>query len=656
MKKKKIILPNLRYENSPDVDSTLRVGFEEERSFLRNDDRDIVLDLSEQFRTERANSKKYKFYGKMKMIFRNLYLGSSDYGYLRERLFLLTDGSDNCFAGYLPYDEFSFLRQNVDREAVIDQSVSSLDEFTGFNIVKSGSTIEHVEINTDNAYQSNWNFYLSYVISGDTEYTMKYTVTGTTLPPLSFTSGQGIPFRVAETSNVYILTSPVKHGISQGEYILVDEIPTPFYVNSVGNSIYRSEEYVLTISKSQVGGYRFNGLVNGKRCTDIKDVENSTSEYYVHKHKIIDELSDHIIDKVGFESPIWEDEKKLVFENSVGDNDVLVVRNRMESIIFDHFTPFTLSGITNNLGYTPTDLYTSVIFRNTNGYFTYPPKVGYSFHFHDTWVDEHFDGTSSVESTIPSSGFTRDSITTFTQGLPLPSGTILHGAFVEYDPKTMKERIISEAFHRFSSNPDVFQHDQADPTILSGASPTNMFGLYYQPHYRFKMRELSPYTETSRTNKIYNLPENARYFPNEKLWRWRDLYDEGYIDPDGYGTDYPYMNDIHFIHKDINFYLRNELYYQNKRDGITAFDNLKSADNCEISDPNFGTNIAVNPTPSVTPSVTPTPSITMTPSVTPTVTPTSSVTPTPSITVTPSTTVTPTPSITPSITPTECPV
>ena len=137
MEKKKIILPSLRYENSPDVDSSLRVGFEEDRSFLRNDDRDVVLDLSEQFATERAKSIKYKFYGKMKMIFRNLYLGSADYDYLRERLFLLTDGSDNCFAGYLPYDEFSFLRHNVDREVVVDQSVDSLDEFNGFDIVKS---------------------------------------------------------------------------------------------------------------------------------------------------------------------------------------------------------------------------------------------------------------------------------------------------------------------------------------------------------------------------------------------------------------------------------------------------------------------------------------------------------------------------------------
>ena len=133
-----------------------------------------------------------------------------------------------------------------------------------------------------------------------------------------------------------------------------------------------------------------------------------------------------------------------------------------------------------------------------------------------------------------------------------------------------------------------------------------MVGLYYQPHYRFKARQLSPYTETFPTDQIENLPENARYFETENLWRWRDLYPHGYVDPDGFGTNYPYMNDIHYVQDDINFYLRNEVYYTNKKDGITAFDNTKSADDCARIDPNVPVHIDTNPPPSATPSVTPT--------------------------------------------------
>jgi hypothetical protein len=70
----------------------------------------------------------------------------------------------------------------------------------------------------------------------------------------------------------------------------------------------------------------------------------------------------------------------------------------METLLYDFKEPIILSGITNNLGYTPTEVYVGVFLRNGNGYFDYPPKVGYKFNFHDTWIDNHFSGTTSNES------------------------------------------------------------------------------------------------------------------------------------------------------------------------------------------------------------------------------------------------------------------
>jgi hypothetical protein len=87
------------------------------------------------------------------------------------------------------------------------------------------------------------------------------------------------------------------------------------------------------------------------------------------------------------------------------------------------------------------------------------------------------------------------------------------------------------------------------------------------------LRQLSPYIETSNTNDIFNLPENARYFEDEGLWKWRDVYDMGFIDIDGYGVNYPFINNIHYIKNDINFYLRNEQRYTNKQDGVFGFNN-----------------------------------------------------------------------------------
>ena len=90
-------------------------------------------------------------------------------------------------------------------------------------------------------------------------------------------------------------------------------------------------------------------VIIGKRCIDFDDISGTTSQYYVHKLKTITDIDGYIMDKVGFESPIFEDEKKLLFENYNGDNDVVVERNRMESVLFDFkqmifFAPFRERG------------------------------------------------------------------------------------------------------------------------------------------------------------------------------------------------------------------------------------------------------------------------------------------------------------------------
>jgi hypothetical protein len=282
------------------------------------------------------------------------------------------------------------------------------------------------------------------------------------------------------------------------------------------------------------------------------------------------------MDNIGFESSIFRDEKKLLYQNSEGLEDFLVEKNRMESVLFNFKTPFTLTGVTNNLGYTPNELYVTTIFRNGNGYFNYPPKVGYKFNLHDTYVDNQFSGNTSLETSISGVTFSGNTPTasgyTFISGQTLPVGTTLTGAFVEYNENELKERIISESFHQISNPPNIFYYGQTgDTNGFFGATPYNPFGLFYQPHYRVKLRQESPYIETSDTNNIYGLPENTKYFEKDGLWKWRDLYDHGYIDEDGDGTDFPFVNNCHAVKVDINFYLRNEKYYINKKDGIIDF-------------------------------------------------------------------------------------
>jgi hypothetical protein len=583
--KKEILAPNKRFSKSDEQDLELKLNLETSEKLLRIGDRDIILDMDELYEKERNESSKYKIYGKIKMIFRNLYSGTTEYSYLKQRLYLNGDGSDGNFNGFLPYDEFAFLRRDVYRQIVNPNSVTgaTLGQYNP-SMTTIGSS-GHTLITPITAPYHNWNLHLSYVYSGDTTFPMTYTLSGAT--SASFVSGNGIPFRLSGTNgNYYEFTSPIEHGINQGEYITLSGMTVTgktFYVNEIGNEIYDSEKYVVKIIKSQIPttvNITGSTIFVCKRCLDINDISGTTSQYYVHKHKTLTGINDYIMDYVGFESSIFEDERKILFENSVGQNDVLVERNRMESVLYDFKNPFTLSGITNNLGYLPTEVYVSMIFRNGDGYFNYPPKVGYKFNFHNTWIDYYFDNSKNpFENSLSGTTFTGNTNTigytgfTFTKGTEIPIGTNLIGAFVEYNPKEMKERVISNSYHKITNPTSIFNHGQSGNTIgFTGATPTNLFGLIYQPHYKVKLRELSPYTETSKTQDIFNLPENAKFDSDEKVWRWRDLYQHGYVDVDGNGTDYPFINGNHYVKNDINFYLRNEKYYLNKSDGISGFD------------------------------------------------------------------------------------
>lgn len=573
MEKKQIILPTKRYAKAPEIDQELKIGLDSSEELLREGDRSIILDIDQLFDKERNESENYKIYGKVKMIFRNMYSGSTGYAPLQEKLYLNGDGSSGNNQGFLPYDEFAFLRRDLVREVVSEPNVSTGSTMGTYNPTNVSiiNNSNHINITPIQAPYFNWNFYLSYVYSGDPEFNITYTLTGGTQTPVGTKAKHGIPARVSDEGTYYKLTTPVPHGISQNEYVVISGASQynniAYSIMAIGDEKYNSENYVIKLNKTELSGRTLNNIALIKRCVDDNDVSGTTCSYYVHKHKILTSEQDYIMDKLGFESSIFEDERKMLFENSAGVNDVIVERNRMESLLYSFKDPFVLTGITNNRNFTPDEIYLTILFKNGSGYFNYPPKVGYRFHMHDTWADNHFSGSTANETGMSGTTFVKSGIT-FTSGNTLPVGSVLTGAFVEYDHVNMKERIVSEAFHKITTPKTIFDHDQDDLTGYTYLSIENPLGIFYQPHYRIKLRQLSPYIETSATNNIYNLPDNAEFYTKTKTWRWRDVYDHGFIDDDGNGTDFPFFNNQHYVMTNINFYLRNEHLFTNKKDGL----------------------------------------------------------------------------------------
>ena len=125
MEKKKVILPTKRFFKAEEEDLDLRLNLDSSENLMRLGDRDVVLDIAQLFSDERNDSKNYKIYGKLKMIFRNMYSGSTTYEPLQKSLYLSGDGSDNNFDGFLPYNELAFLRNDVLREIYVPLSGTS---------------------------------------------------------------------------------------------------------------------------------------------------------------------------------------------------------------------------------------------------------------------------------------------------------------------------------------------------------------------------------------------------------------------------------------------------------------------------------------------------------------------------------------------------
>ena len=128
MNKKQILLPSKRFFKAEEESLNLPVNLDESETLLREGDRNIVLDIAKLFDKERNESKKYKIHGKLKMVFRNLYTGSTTYDPLKSNLFYNSYGTDTNYDGAMPYNEFAFLRKDVLRETFVGLTGSTLTE------------------------------------------------------------------------------------------------------------------------------------------------------------------------------------------------------------------------------------------------------------------------------------------------------------------------------------------------------------------------------------------------------------------------------------------------------------------------------------------------------------------------------------------------
>ena len=421
----------------------------------------------------------------------------------------------------------------------------------------------------------NWNFYTSYAFENVTNKNLQAydSVTNTSL---TWVVSDGIPFIINNSTsnglNVVSFRCPVKHGLTVGEYIKLSFSYTSsigttdtFQVYSLGNGKSGTEEYIVNIINPGFIGNTFNDGTTGtfKRVIYIDNPTDTTSSYYIRKHKIISEVNNNVLVKAGFENNIFGNIKKFQSAALTPNNtSKILTKEGAQSYTLTFNQDFDINPLLDNQKRPLTELYITVVFKGYFGWFFGKPKPsggfyglkqGYEFNLpldlvtpntpNSWWEYTNFD--SDLNIPLSSYNTTLGGPINFTYVDALTSGDTIDGEICEWNEYEQIERVVSYNYHKFTFNENVFD-------VLNTPS-SNPYGYYYKPHHEIPIRVFSDYLEEGDIKNIVGIPDYAYFSTTKNTFIWRDLYPFGFIDSTGLGIDFPFMNGTHYPFKDIIF-------------------------------------------------------------------------------------------------------
>ena len=578
----KIVLSRLRYKSSPETELYVNIPLVQNSKVVNEFDRTVDINLQQVYDDERQKSTIFRPSCKFSVIFKNSYTGSTNYTPLENNLYYVdaeNSASQECdpavttvkWKGFMQYNEFDFIRSD-------------------YNVVGyTQPPNNHVTFVSKSASTYNWNVFLSYPFSGDTTKKMECYFSGYGLSspvPYSWVASDGPPFIIDNTTrnglNVISFRSTVKHNLSVGEYVKLSKtvggISNPieyggidtFQVNSLGDDFYGSEEYIFNIVDVGYTGGTFNDGLTGnfRRVINIDISGETISEYYVRKHKILNDINDTTLTKTGFELNGFGVNKK--FESS-GLTPTKIsrvsVKEGSQSYTTSFNNDFDLNGVLDNQMRPVSELFFTVIWK---GYFGYTfgllknsteyggLKQGFEFNLplvgnnpsswwarNNVLSDTNFP-VGVYNTSMGSNGGPGNGPIPFTYVETLKKGDVIDGDYCEWNNYEQSERVISKINHKFTFNPFVF-----DISIL--VTNTNQKGYYYQPHHSLKIRDYSDYIEEGDKKNVAGIPDYSYFSVDSNSFIWRDLYPYGYIDPQGNGVNYPFFNGTHYPYDNFIF-------------------------------------------------------------------------------------------------------
>lgn len=591
MENNRIVLSRKKYKSAPNVSSMIDVPFNQNTKNITEYDRSENIDLNEVFNNERQNSNKFRPLTKVTFLFKNTYVGETNYKPFYENLYYVnalessrqfcSNGNANVYwSGYPLYNEFDLTRTDNDTD--------------GYTTPNTSGQIDFI---STSASSYNWNFFLTYPYENVQK--PMYAVESQTNQELFWNSVDGLPFIISNSTsngqNLITFRSVCKHGLSVGEFVELSinyNGRNIFQVEQLGDGKVDSELFIFSISNIGYTGTTFAESVTGtfKRVIDINNVNSTKSEYYVRRHKILTNQTESVLTNAGFElnpfklqkqyepsaltpnqiSRISVKEGSQTYNLSFSDNiDIQNLIDNQQRPITELFFTFQWIG---RLGWTSKPTYSQYALKQ--GFdFNLPLKDGQP---NDWWDNDPQNLNVNSYTGIQVESYTKSSFNNipivFYYNKPLSKGDTIDGDFCEWNDSEYSERVISNIYHKIIYNENVF-----DINITNESQEYNPFGFYYQTHHPITLRAFSSYIEEGSSDDTTGIPNWATYDTSTSNFIWRDIYQYGFIDNDNIGVDYPFLNGVHYPFKNLIFRLIPE--------GSTSINfntvSLPTTDDCE---------------------------------------------------------------------------
>lgn len=542
----RIILGSLRNKVSPNVDMLSNITLEQTQRENIEFDRTADVNLQQLYINEREASQIFRPTCKFSFIFKNNYVGSTNYTPFKNNMFYAnaiqnavtaTVNPNLPWDGYPQYFEFDFIRTDNNNPGYTQPPNNHL---TFVN--KSATTY-------------NWTHYMSYAYDNNPNKQLE-AVDQQTTTSWSWVASDGIPFIIVVGSNdntrVISFRCVMPHGLNIGDYVYLsfdyfgDQL---FLVSSLGDTGFGSEEYIFNIDNIGYIGTTFNQGVTGtfKKVLDDANSGETMSTYYVRRHKILTSSDNAVLVKAGFEQNIFTSKSKL--EPAVLTPNNLVrtsVKEGNQSYTLTFNSDIDITGLIDNQKRPLSELYFTTIWKGYFGW-TNPLKEGFTFNLPlvnnepSPWWDIN---NVSSDANLPIGIYfsqTTPPVGPFVYNENLQIGDIVDGDYCEFNAYNQEERVISNILHKFTFNSTYF-----NLTGNTTSNNTNQLGYYYQPHKTVVIRRFSDYIEEGDAQLIVGVPNYSFYSNLSNSFRWRDLYPFGFIDASGIGVDFPFINGKHY--------------------------------------------------------------------------------------------------------------